>query len=1052
MIPDDKKHEKRFKCPNCQQPIVSRFTYCKQCETKFGRDTLFSCPRCGALVKQLERVCPGCEARLTDWGVGAEWLSTPLASVPQKVEAPKEIEPGPIISKPLPELKKPEQVEDSPKPTTAPTPLPEIQKLEQIDREIRHTRTPIQKPAPSKIPRAEAMGRTNGLKHGRVNGTKHGGLVNGTSSGRVNGTSKGLVNGNQKGLVNGTRQGRVNGFKGSKGVGQEEEPSLLSHKIAGKIPTWQAVAATLVVILLISSAVILAIQPQNPGQDGIIIDGQFADWVNVPSYKLSELLPGNIPQVIEAKMNMSGSRLNLYMRLQDNAFSGANPSVFYMMIDADSDGDTGYLLADHGLGADRLITLSGWDGHLMESYDSNFSGSSDASNWSAWEVGKYVSIIQSQTELELSLPFFPNAPLLQIATASAGKDYESPVMSLHGTIVAKQESLLSGMLVSMPSQSIIRVSTIAMGIAPGNITATATIANDTNPNLASTVIQVSSSSWSNTDFSLNLSSLTSGDSFSMRAVVTSSAFSGTVDVNGDTVCGYYLSIPTNIVIDGAFGDWMNKKISDTDSAVIENPNIDIAEYGADTQNGSHFFYISIEGDALGGTDIPEERGRSTPGGGGQPPVVRLRKTGEDLLQVFIDKDPGNGTGQVIFSGNKTIGADYLVEMFGRKGHVTTKWVMQWSSSTQEWAHISGFGKVSVEGQGIELSVNKSALGNLTAAQMIILTTDWKAESDNCWFQNALSDPWAITTTGWTKTSSDGITWSYPVGISLTAGDTVVAIAHSLDFDYAFAVTNTGRAYSWEVGVSTSWGTNVTNPANATNIVGIAPYSKNGPGGAYILAADGRLWYVGTLSGTGRTWIYNTAGNGRVANNASITDFKDIDFKTTGGRYFAIRSGSNTPVYYAGTAFTWTATSATGSSTAQSHIYHPGGNPIATEEIFVICQDGSIRYSSNGGSTWAARGNLPAPGAGSPQLQSYAKYVAIDRDEAGTFWAITNTSYCYRSLDTGSTWTYRGSFAMKNVTSMACPTGVIPEFDSLLIPMIVIAVPVIAVMRKRRMQP
>jgi len=1070
MSPDDNKHETRFKCPNCQQPIVSRFTFCKQCETKFGRDTLFSCPRCGALVRQLERVCPGCEARLTDWGVGAEWLGTPLASASQKVEAPKETEPGPIISKPLPELKMPEQVEQSPKPAPAPTPLPEIKKPDQPDRSQKLTSAPTQKPAPSKITRAEALGRTNGLKHGRVNGTKQGlvngtnkGRVNGTRKGLVNGTKKGLVNGNRKGLVNGTKQGRVNGFKGPMG-GEQEESSFLSNKIAGKVPTWQALAAVIVVILLVSSAVILSIKPQESERSGIVIDGQFADWATVPSYRLSDLLPGSIPQVIEAKMNRSGDNLNLYMKLQANAFSGTAPSVFYVMIDTDSDINTGYLLADHRFGADRLITLSGWDGHLMESSDSNFSGSSDASNWSAWQIGRYVSVIQSQAELELVLPFFPSNPLVQLITNSAGKEYESPVMSLRGTIIAKQESLLSGLPASSPSQSIIRVSMIAMGVTSGNFTATATIANDTSSNLASAEIQVSSSTWTSSDFSVDLSSLTSGASFSMRTVVTSSAFSGSVDVDGDPINGYYLSIPTNIIIDGAFGDWASKKIIDTDPVAVDNPNIDIAEYGACTQNGSHFFYVSTIGKTLDGADVPEERIKPTPGGvGNQSPVLRLRKTGEDLLQAFIDRDPGTGTGQMLYGGGKMIGADYMVEIYGRKGLVTSSSVKQWSNSTHKWAALGGIEKIGIGGNGIEYSVAKSLLGNLTASEVIFYTTDWKARSDNCWLTGALKDPWIITSSGSSYQSDDGITWVSSGSITLqgsgsNADTKIVDMTCNVNKNHVWAVSDHGRIYT-NVSGSNTWTSNLTQDLRAapdgnsktedgaviSDVIAITAYPSGAGEKIFLLTQRGYTYKTKSTIDEGSSGVSWDNNSQRVA---SFTDFDDIryaDPTSTTSNYYVMRSTTNTPLYWAplGTAFT--ATTATGAtSMTQTHIAIYAGASRATDTIYVLCDHGIIQRSINGGTSWAAFGNLPHPSGGNQTTI----YVGIDLDPSNIIWVTTDTGWVYKSTAAlGSTFVKTGRPVTAGVVTIACP---IPEFSDVLVPVcLTLVIPAVMISRNRK---
>jgi hypothetical protein len=1064
MIPDDKKHEKRFKCPNCQQPIVSRFTYCKQCETKFGRDTLFSCPRCGALVRQLERICPGCEARLTDWGVGAEWLGTPLASVPQKVKEPKEIEPGPIISKPLPELKKPERVEQIPKPAPAPIPLPELKKPERVeqipkpapapiplpelkkpeqpDQSRKLTSAPTQKLAPSKITRAEALGRTNGLKHGRVNGTSSG-RVNGTKKGLVNGTSRGRVNGTTKGLVNGTKQGRVNGFKDLKVGEAEEEQSFLMNKIAGKVPTWQALTAVIIVLILISSAVILTIQPGTV-ETGIVIDGQFSDWASISSYQLSDILPGNIPQIIESKMNVSGDRLNVYMKLQDNAFSGSTPSSYYVLIDADSNADTGYLLTEHQFGADRMVTLSGWDGRLMETIDSNFTDSSDTGNWSGWYGLHHTSIIQSQSEIEMSIPYSSAKALVQIMTVGAVEEFSTPTMSNHGTIIAKQTSLLTGQLATSASQSVIRVSVRAMGVPAGNCSVTATISNATGTDLASQTLQISPSSWTTADFAVNLSSLNIGESFSINARLSSTTFSGPLYVDGEAITGYYLSTPSGIVIDGVFGDWTGKKVADTDTVAVENPNIDISEYGACTQNGSHFFYVGMAGEALGGADVPEERGKPSSGGGNPTPIVRLRKTGEDLLQAFIDRDPGNGTGKIIVSDSKTIGADYLVEIYGQNGHVTTRSVMQWSSSTLKWTQLGDIEKIGIGGQGIEFSVAKSLLGNLTGSEVIFFTTDWKERTDNCLLNGALKDPWVITSAGVSYQSVDGITWASSGSITLQGNDTkIVDMIFNVDRTRVWAVSDHGRIYTNVSG--NTWTSSLTNPIDG--VVAIAAYPFGAGEKIFLLTRTGYTYVTAKTINEGSSGVSWNNNSRRVA---SFTDFDDVwyaDPTSTTSNFYVMRSTTNTPLYWAPLKTDFTATTATGvTSMAQTHIAIYPGASQATDTIYVLHDHGLIRRSTDGGTSWAAFATLPHPTGGNASTI----YVGITIDPSNIIWAVTDTGWVWKSTTAlGGTFVCTGRPVTSGVVAIVGLNS-IPEFGDILMPIcLAMVIPAVIIARNRR---
>jgi hypothetical protein len=129
---------------------------------------------------------------------------------------------------------------------------------------------------------------------------------------------------------------------------------------------------------------------------------------------------------------------------------------------------------------------------------------------------------------------------------------------------------------------------------------------------------------------------------------------------------------------------------------------------------------------------------------------------------------------------------------------------------------------------------------------------------------------------------------------------------------------------------------------------------------------------------------------------------------------------------------WQTTAATGSTSPQTHVLHIGAAKQTNERILVLSENGNIRDSSDGGATWSARGNLPAPGSGNTSV-----YIGMDFDPAGYLWAIRDAGWCYKSTDTTtfSSFTYTGrATSAGGVTAITCPIT-IPEFPQIVVPIV-----------------
>jgi hypothetical protein len=415
----------------------------------------------------------------------------------------------------------------------------------------------------------------------------------------------------------------------------------------------------------------------------------------------------------------------------------------------------------------------------------------------------------------------------------------------------------------------------------------------------------------------------------------------------------------------------------------------------------------------------------TPGGGWI--VTPRRNTAEDTMKVFIDSDRLTSTGVRVATGSgpSVIGADKLIEIRGLFGKITS--TEQFNYVAGDWVTGTDTVEAAIDYHQMEIGIGSAGLGPSTSTDFVIETTSWKGSEDiaACPVLDLSQDPWAIRTTGADYRSPDGISWSAGSTITLSGSDTVVDITTSSDHAYVFAVTNSGRVYSWRVGTSTTWGSNVTDTVNGTaSVVAIALY--NVTHGAYILASDGRLWSTGKLDGSQKAWSYAN----KVADG--ITDFADIEYQRTGQNYYVVRSASNTAVYWAAgpAVASWQTTAVTGSASPQRHVLHIGAAKQSNERILVLCENGNIRDSSDGGATWSARGNLPAPGGSNTSI-----YIGMDFDLAGYLWAITDSGWCFKSTDTTTfnSFTYTGrATTAGGVTAITTP---IPEFPQTVLPLV-----------------
>jgi len=144
--------------------------------------------------------------------------------------------------------------------------------------------------------------------------------------------------------------------------------------------------------------------------------------------------------------------------------------------------------------------------------------------------------------------------------------------------------------------------------------------------------------------------------------------------------------------------------------------------------------------------------------------------------------------------------------------------------------------------------------------------------------------------------------------------------------------------------------------------------------------------------------------------------------------------------------TWHITALTGSTSPQTHIVHIFASQQADERILILCENGNIRNSSNGGNSWNGIGNLPEPTGGNATT---SRYVGMEFDGSGYIWVITASGWCYVSTDTTTLNTFisKGrATTTSGITAITCP---IPELQEILPAVLLLAGIVVISQRRRR---
>src|SRR2546421_231112 len=617
-LPEARGAEATVPCPMCDAPVADDATACGNCGVKF------------AAVRNLED-------ELEDLGHAA------IQDMVQEELTEGGSPPVPEAAKPKPELVPPS------KPSPKPIPKKGLTNGLVLSRGARRRagktnglkgRTNGLRGRTNGL--TNGLGRTNGLTNGvgRTNGLTNGlghtnGLTNGL--GRTNGLTNGL--GRTNGLTNGL--GRTNGLAAGRATGFRSASLRGMMRTAG----WKLYVIPLVVVLLLLMPLFL-VPPYNGPQSPIQIDGQFNDWTGVATEAMASggVLNPNV-DIVRFGVVPNLGPIAFFVEVAGSALTGGGPSPGTMdtvriFIDIDGSASTGYRI--DGLGADRMIEVSGYAGRVQSSTLWEFDSNRNQRDWNGWIKGTSTPAAASGSRIEAEAQWLADVPT-SVPVAAAGPTAprvkqvdqgDFPISPGFGTlsivsdpqgpdVIAGNDATLLRLTLTAHGQpvSLNSLQVEIAGTEPANVATSLSLTDGTS--LLAQAASVSPSvrfsfapvqiavGAPTTLFVVGDFASTTGETFGVQlpSIHPFGVSGGVVALRenpGVRALGYLGVVPVAPRVDGAFDEWNALSADPTnDVAPRGNPNIDFTHYGA-LQNGTAtFLYADVSGRILAGTPTPE---------------------------------------------------------------------------------------------------------------------------------------------------------------------------------------------------------------------------------------------------------------------------------------------------------------------------------------------------------------------------------------------------------------------------------------------------------------
>src|SRR2546422_8187439 len=669
-----------------------------------------TCPSCGAEVPRNVALCPSCGARLAGAPPepGAKRSATGAPELDILVDdllvgeleqslTPEELEltKAAVLDWLIEELEETMGVDatiraaasekrDETKPAAEPSPVPPAVGF--LSGWMRGSKGLVSGARPKTSTRG--AGKVNGLVNGRgrVNGLVNGlgrtnGLVNGV--GRVNGlvTPTGRVNGlmGEQGRVNGT----ISGTRSVRAGRKEIRVSAPSKRVR-----YAAIGAATLFAILIAGFLFIPIPGPTPP---IAIDGSFGDWASVPKFDAATVASDPYVSIVNYASLVDDNSLYLFASTRGGMFgdSSAYDGV-YFLIDADGNPSTGYQFG--GIGAEGVVEVFGSNNTVAGARLYGFPPNSEV-NWSQRQslgspaAAASVQGVVAQVSTYDLTGFDPTRFRIAVfADDFAGVSSRSLApLTPNGSVLV--ELLPMASVVSSTTTSWFTIRVHALGLPAGASWGVSSFVYNATPGLTvslstgSVILTQAQPDATITAFAL-ATGLSPGDV--VQIDVTNATAPVPVVVRGGPLPAHEGAPPPTGGNKETFTDWGCTEQKESQPASADNTRCKILQSGAAVNTSAAYFHVAVAGDLMAGR-VPERLIRIPPGQGGNgssgPPIPLPRRTGEDILRVYIDLNSSDAVGLPIAG----IHADYMFEVRGAGGRITTRNLYMWKGT---WSPVT----------------------------------------------------------------------------------------------------------------------------------------------------------------------------------------------------------------------------------------------------------------------------------------------------------------------------------------------------------------------------
>lgn len=540
------------------------------------------------------------------------------------------------------------------------------------------------------------------------------GLANGPREGRVNGARRGRTNG--AGRVNGITNGRVNGLGYTNGL-------TLRQNRFGLLTQRDLVAGTRLLVVAVASMLALPalfLTQSAMEEVPITVDGDLADWAG---HDIQVEGTKGLPLEVTASAVTPYAGAQFWMvRTAGPPFADGVPRSYLLSIDADADPATGLVVDD--LGVDYLIDVSGYDGQVHEASLLAFDPDAGLDVNRRTTLG-YLTAESGPEGFELRSAVKDLLPSTEfrariMAVDGSGRAFSArtTLSSGSGSLVVTQRSLP----VNGTSGDVLALDFTAFGSGVDVTGLRFAAAGGGRLVAPATPFRVEPGSPLTRLVGLDRSGLPAQSL--VRLELASVQASAPSHLEGDGALFYTGPAPSVKVVDGLFSDWAQVE---TDArGEVAWDSADLTATASDRDAFSVFFYASTEGAILLGRDLPFVKGRPQAAGEpGEPggKSAHIRKTGEDVVRVYVDTDSAEADGEPVDG----VVANKMVEIRGVRGRVTERTLFTWNQG--RWDAGQAPVLAEARGQALEASVSLASLGPLRSPEVVIATTGWQGEAD-----------------------------------------------------------------------------------------------------------------------------------------------------------------------------------------------------------------------------------------------------------------------------------------------------------------------------------